>query len=111
MSRGCYYRLAFYCWLSINGAAISARKRERDKRQGKKLTWGPIYFQAVLKACGLFTKFNPTTVEGIKCKVGHFFLSKIKMFAFKNDRKLITDFSSYECLHLTGPKVNFTFNV
>ena len=111
MSRGCYYRLVFHSWFSINGTVISAREREREKRQGMKLTWGPIYFQGVLKACGFFTKFNPSTVEGIKCKVGHFFLSKIKMFAFKNDRKLITDFSIYECLHLTGPKVNFMFNV
>ena len=29
----------------------------------------------------------------------------------QNDQKLITDFSIYECLRLTGPEVNFSFDV
>ena len=37
-----------------NSTVISARVREREKRQGMKLIWGPIYFQAVLK---YYTRF------------------------------------------------------
>ena len=29
----------------------------------------------------------------------------------QNDQKLITDSSIFECLHLTGPEVNFSFDV
>ena len=45
-------------------------------------------------ACSFVTKFNPTTVEGIKCTVGHFFLSKIKIFAFKMIRNRLLTFWS-----------------
>ena len=34
-----------------------------------------------------------------------------KNLRIQNDQKLITDFSIYECLHLTGPEVNFSFDV
>ena len=36
---------------------------------------------------------------------GPLFSTKNKSLRIKNDRKLITDFLIYECLHLTGPEV------
>ena len=36
---------------------------------------------------------------------GPLFSTKNKSLCIKNDRKLITDFLIYECLHLTGPEV------
>ena len=37
--------------------------------------------------------------------------NKCANLRIKNGHKLITDFSIYECLHLTGPEVNFAFDV
>ena len=43
--------------------------------------------------------------------VGHFFSVQNKNLRVKKDQRLITDFLIYECLHLTGPEVNFAFDV
>ena len=32
VSCGCYYHLAFHCWLLINGTVISALEKEREER-------------------------------------------------------------------------------
>ena len=42
---------------------------------------------------------------------GPLFSIQNKHFRIQNNRKLIADFSSYECLHLTGPEVNLTSDV
>ena len=44
--------------------------------------------------CGFYPNFNPTTFEGIKCTVRHFFLFKIKIFAFKMIRNWLLTFRS-----------------
>ena len=42
---------------------------------------------------------------------GYFFSIQNKNLRIQNDQKLIIDFSIYECLHLTGPEVNFAIDV
>ena len=82
--------LTSHCWC-YTFVTIIVRKK-----QGKNLIWGPIYFQAVLKCykCFFIMKVIPTL-----------FSIQNKNFRIQNNQKLIADFSSDECLHLTGLEV------
>ena len=73
---------------------LTIQERVREKRQGMKLIWGPIYFQAVLN---YYERFFHEIHSNNSLRD--------QMY------KLITDFSIYECLHLTGPEVYFAFDV
>ena len=63
---------------------LTIRKRVREKKQGMKLIWGPIYFQAVLKYCGrFFHEFHSNNSLRDKMYGGNFFLFKIRIFVLK----------------------------
>ena len=60
-----------------------------------------VIFHATLSNNSLRDKMNG----------GPFFSVQNKNLRIKKDQRLITDFLIYECLHLTGPEVNFAFDV
>ena len=86
---------------------LTIQERVREKRQGMKLIWGPIYFQAVLKYCGrFFHEIHSNNSLRDKMYGGHFFLFKIKIFVLKMVANWFLTFD-----YLTGPEVNFAFDV
>ena len=59
-------------WLLINGTVVREGEREkRNKRFGDRFISRPY---SSTTDVFFLTKFNPTTFEGIKCTVDHFFL-------------------------------------
>ena len=77
-----------------------------------KLIWGPTYFQAVLKYyTHFFHKIHSNNSLRDKMYDGPLFSIYNKSLCIQNDQKLTTDFSIYECLHLTGAEVNFAFDI